>query len=301
MKRMLAAAAVGLLLAMLPASTGAAGNPQASFYDTYCTRLGWVETSSVFWASDEPTVGGTTSSFRVTGTNQRIVIYAVPPKTGQEDSWCWFWWKGGAAPNPDYESFDGWALITPQSVIWDPARDWHNAPNQQNPSADSFGNPAVWSYMGSTGFVHDPSTYRLLPNYLVEAEQWNEPGYVNLLVGHDHATSSTIRLHSYGGRVNGPEAGRDAVLGWTSPISGRVVITGHLQLGDPACNDLGSGIIWSIDQGATTLYQATVEPGEAIDFTVSANTTNGRTIYFVHDPGWDSNCDTAIVNLTITR
>jgi hypothetical protein len=294
------AAAAALVLGMLPGAV-AVGNPQVSYYDTYCTRLGWVVTSSVFFASDNPNVGGTTSSFRVVGTNQTIVIYAVPPKTGQEGSWCWFTWNGGAAPSPAYVSFDGWALITPQSAIWDPAMDWHNAPYQQNPSADSLGNPAVWSYMWSSSFAHDPSTYRLLPNYWVEAEQWNDPSYTNLLVGHDNATSSTIRMHSGGGRVNGPEAGNDAILAWTSPVPGRVVITGHLQLGDPACNYLGSGIFWSIDQGATTLYQATVAPGAAIDFTVSANTTNGPTIYFVHDPGWDSNCDTAIVNLTITR
>lgn len=190
--------------------------------------------------------------------------------------------------------------VTAHPSIWDPAMDWRNAPYQQNPSPDAYGHPDVWSYLSSAGFTHDPTTYFLMPDYLVQAEQWNYPDAGNL-IGHDYAMSRTIRMHSSGGRVNGLEAGNDAILAWTSPVSGRVRITGHLTLGDPACNYLGDGIIWSIDQGATALLSQQLAAGAALDFDLSTIVTLGTTLYFIHDPGWDSNCDTVILTLLISK
>ena len=277
-------------------------DPKASLYHADCVVAGRLDVTAVFFADPNAKAGGSTGAFHVVGDNRVFHVYA-PGTDSKADDFCHFTWSGGAVPGVAFDGtvpleMDALVFVTPPVVTWDPARDWRNAPAQQNPSGDIFGNDGVWSYMRSSGsgFVHDPSTYVLLPNYWVDAEQWSDE---YALVGHDYATSGTIRMHPSWGRVEGIVY--DAILAWSSPVTGRISVTGDLQLGDPACNYLGSGIIWSIDKGSTTLYQAEVAAGAASDFAVTVNVREGETIYFVQDPGWDSNCDTAIVSLNISQ
>jgi hypothetical protein len=180
-------------------------------------------------------------------------------------------------------------------ALWNPAADWKNFPDQANPSPDSYGNPDVWRYMASYGFDHDPATYQLLPNYQTAGEQWNDPGYVNLLVEHGSPISATLFMHSYGGRVIG--LGRNSIVAWTSPVNGRLRVDGSVQLRPVSECPFGSGITWSIYQDAGTLLHNVLAAGEGASFAFSTNVQKGQTLYFVHDPGWDSNCDGAVVQL----
>ena len=181
----------------------------------------------------------------------------------------------------------------PIQYTWDLVKDWRNAPDQLNPSPDAH---TVFrragSDMASGSLAHDPAAYPSCSlNDWPDGEQWNDPRYLYLLVGHDSAASTTVRMHSYGGKVVG--FGYDSIVRWESPVAGRVDISGPSNPGDPACNHLGSGIIWSVDKGWNTALRRRCADRRDSDFTLSTMVEVGDVLYFVHDPGYDSSCDTA--------
>ena len=185
--------------------------------------------------------------------------------------------------------------------LWNPGSDWRNSPDHANPSPDLHGNPDVWSYLASTTLIHDPATYSLLPNFsdLAGRQQWDAPGFVNLLIGRVAGTTA-MAMHSYGGRIGGDTSGRNATLGWTSPIDGAVRVSGNVSLPDlSACNVPIMGSIWSIDKGASTLESTVLAPGSGASFDLTTTVSKGETLYFIHDPGFDSHCDMLVVNLEI--
>jgi parallel beta-helix repeat protein len=180
---------------------------------------------------------------------------------------------------------------------WDPAFDWQNWVST-NPSPDSYGNPGVWSYLETTGSDHEPSTYAPMPAYSTEGEQWYDPAYQYLKVGHGDWFAPTITMHSYGGQESGFR--RDSILAWTSPVSGPVRVVGQVTLGDAGCSDVGSGIDWSVDRGPATLFQEALPSGGSTSFDLTLEEVQqGETLFFIHDPGWDSLCDTAYLTLGI--
>jgi parallel beta-helix repeat protein len=184
-----------------------------------------------------------------------------------------------------------------QSLHWDPALNWQNWVST-NPSPDSYGNPGVWSYLETTGFDHQPNTYAPMPAYSTEGEQWYDPAYQYLKVGHGDRLAPTINMHSYGGQESGFR--RDSILAWTSPVSGRVRLVGQVTLGDTDCTNLGSGIDWSVDRGPVTIFQELLPSGGLTSFDLTLEDVQpGETLYFIHDPGWDSLCDTAYLTLSI--
>ena len=185
--------------------------------------------------------------------------------------------------------------------LWNPGTDWRSSPDHANPSPDRYGNPDVWSYLASTTLLHDPSTYSLLPGFseLDGREQWDAPGFVNLLVGHVSGTTA-MAMHSYGGRIGGDTSGRSATLGWTSPIDGAVRVSGSVSLPDlSVCDVPVMGSVWSIYKGASTLESTVLAPGGGASFDLTTTVSKGETLYFIHDPGFDSHCDMLVVNLEI--
>lgn len=200
------------------------------------------------------------------------------------------------------------ASFSPRSVtvsfyepVWNPGVDWRDAPKQANPSPDVHGNAGVWSYLASPNLIRDPTSYALLPGFsdLDGRQQWDAPGYVNLLVGHVDGTASML-MHSYGGRIIGDTFGRSAILGWTSPIAGQIRISGAARLPDlSVCNVPVMGSIWSIDKGAATLQSTVLGPAGSTSFDLTTTVAKGDTLYFVHDPGYDSHCDMLVVDLEI--
>ena len=181
---------------------------------------------------------------------------------------------------------------------WDAAADFRVSPNQANPSPDRYTNPGVWSYLASASFAHNPGAYSLMPNYSIDGLQWNDPAYVNLLVGISPTYRPLIVMHSYGGRVIND--GRMAILAWTSPISSSVTVRGSVELPDLSACSTGGGIIWSIDKGTQALSQSVLPAGGSDNFRLIVKVVKGDTLYFIHDPGFDSNCDSASVNLVIS-
>jgi hypothetical protein len=191
-------------------------------------------------------------------------------------------------------------VVGSRPFTWDPVRDWLRAPAESNPSPDSYGNAAVWSYRGSNGFEHDPASYTLLPRYSVpdaNREEWNDPGFINLIVGRIDFDRA-ILMHSWGGREFG--FGRNAVLAWTSPVGGRVTVRGEVRLVHTACT-VGSGIIWSVDRGSESLQTTILPAGGSTTFDLAITVRKGETVYFIHDPGFDSNCDSAFVTVSISK
>jgi hypothetical protein len=182
---------------------------------------------------------------------------------------------------------------------WNAATDWKDAPDQANPSPDSAGNPGVWQYLASDSFEHDPDTYQLLGSYDSSWEMWKDTSNVNLFVGHGAPGSSSILMPSAGGRT--VSWGRKSIVAWTSPITGRVRASGSVALPSSTSCATGSGIKWSVHRGTDTLSTTTISGGGSASFDVSVDVEQGAVLYFAHDPGEDSNCDLAMVQIQISR
>jgi TolB protein len=198
----------------------------------------------------------------------------------------------------DGEQPDWQAL--PAKRSWDADADFFLAPNNRNPSPDAWGE-TTWSYLYSDNFAHDPATYHLLPKYEItdpNRQSWVLPGFVNLVVA-AVVSPQMLVLHPWGGRVQG--YGRNAVLGWRSPVDGRVTVTGTIRL--PSLNEcaVGSGALWSIDKGATVLQSGALPAGGSASLNVPVDVSRGENIYFVWDTGWDGNCDSGLLELTVAQ
>lgn len=178
---------------------------------------------------------------------------------------------------------------------WDPAADWVTSP--QNPAPDAYGNDGVWSYMKSASFARDPDEYSLLPHFEQERSAWTDPANVNLLVG--RPTQGLLLMHSWGGRVI--DEARMAVLRWRSPANGRFRVTGAVALPPASECSVGSGIVWAIHGDTEEISTTGIPAGSSTTFDLQLNLAAGESLYFVHDPGFDSNCDSAALSLLITR
>jgi hypothetical protein len=295
-RKLTAATMLTLGIAMLAAPAGADPiNDKTTVFTARCSGLGEITAVAVLFPT--PLARGGTSAFQVLGSNTVLIWYA----RGTDNV------ANRAGTSCDITSINGEPVSGTVSTLivggpvglWNPAVDWKNVPGQANPSPDSYGNPNVWRYMASSGFDHDPDNYQLLPNYQAAGEQWNDPGYVNLLVEHSSPISATLFMHSYGGRVVG--WGRNSTVAWTSPVNGRLRVDGSVQLAPVSECPSGSGIIWSVYQDARPVSQSVLAAGEGASFAFSTTVQKGQTLYFVHDAGWDSNCDGAVVQLQITK
>lgn len=198
----------------------------------------------------------------------------------------------------DGEQPDWQAL--PAKRSWDADADFFLAPNNRNPSPDAWGE-TTWSYLYSDTFAHDPATYHLLPEYEISdanRQSWVLPGFVNLVVA-AVVSPQMLVLHPWGGRVQG--YGRNAVLGWRSPVDGPVAVTGTIRL--PSLDEcaVGSGALWSIDKGATGLQSGALPAGGSASFNVAVDVSLGESIYFVWDTGWDGQCDSGLLELTVAQ
>lgn len=175
--------------------------------------------------------------------------------------------------------------------VWDPVADFRRGANQMNPSPDSYGNPGVWSYFSST-VAHSPPSYRLLPAFT--NDQWNDPAFRFLTVYLDRGG---LLLHPW----ETGDSVRYTILGWKSPIAGNVTIRGTAALADTACTQVGSGITLSVDRGTQSLFVSEIPSGGTDEIHVSATMERGESIYFIVDPGADSDCDSTVLILEITH
>src|SRR5436305_7950983 len=180
-----------------------------------------------------------------------------------------------------------------------------------NPAPDSHGNTGVWSYLQGT--AHNPATYSLLPQPVANqcnnhaVDFWNTAsGYP--AVAHNRgtttATCATATIPAGQGFVHPSSAG-PAIIGWKSPITGTVSITGSVVDDDALCGD---GILWSIDKGATILASGGFANGGSQAFSAGTGGSSlasravsaGDKLYLLVLPKGSFDCDTTGVNLTIT-
>jgi hypothetical protein len=184
---------------------------------------------------------------------------------------------------------------------WDPAADFDLASPRQNPGPDQYGNPAVWSYLRTPGAEHDPSTYFLLPDFAdplatIGGETWYDSDYVNLLIGM-RAGEDAIYMHPWSdGAIR-----KDAILGWTSPIAGRVMVQGTVARTQHSCPADAGDIIFSIERGMVSLQQTGLGFAQNETFSLTTPVTIGESLYFIVDADADANCDLTELRVTISR
>jgi hypothetical protein len=181
--------------------------------------------------------------------------------------------------------------------VWDPAVDFLEPPNQQNPSPDRYGNPDVWGYLRSWDGQYAADQYVALPNFDAELRQWYERDLVNLAVSRGPGPNE-VSLHGWSDGT--PANNRGAILAWHSPISGSVTLSGSVET-ETSCSEVADGVFLSIERDDETLEAFHLALGQARSFSFQATVELGQTIYFVNDPGEDARCDTALLVVAIWK
>lgn len=188
-------------------------------------------------------------------------------------------------------------------ITWHLMSDFRLYPEQENPSRDSYGNPAVWYYLRGT-LDRNPQGYSLLSNFdqnwkdNLDWQAWNLGSSVWRLgpaALSDPTQIDQIHVHPY---INTTVA-----VGWQSPIDGVISISGRVTDSDCGGSD---GVSWFIDKGATPLASGGVNCTEQLfsDGSGSENLTDvvvssGEFIYFVVHPRSSTNWDTTLLDITI--
>jgi hypothetical protein len=194
------------------------------------------------------------------------------------------------------------------------------ARHKQNPAPDKYKDPAVWSWM--YGEADAPSTYTLLPSYfppsILKREcgvegfiEWNKgPSLFSLpnvlfnagpTVERGQTGCAPFAEYPTGTFFMHPDNASSlaSVVGWRSPITGMITISGSVQPTDSNVQ----GIIWQLDQGSTILLGPTEKADDSptafgpITVAVSA----GESIYIEMTRGiGGGSFDTTAVALHLT-
>jgi len=184
---------------------------------------------------------------------------------------------------------------------WDPAADFDLASPRGNPGPDQHDNPAVWSYLRTPGAEHDPATYVLLPDFAdplptFGGTAWYEANYLNLLIG-KRATSDALYMHPWSdGAIT-----RDAILGWTSPITGQVTVEGTVARAQHSCPVDAGDIIFSVERGMESLQRTVLGFAQNAQFSLTTSVTIGESLYFIVDADADASCDLTELRVTISH
>jgi hypothetical protein len=205
-------------------------------------------------------------------------------------------------------------------TVWNLAADFRVSPDQQNPSQDSCGNPDVWHYLDSATLAHDPSTYSLLVGHttaLIESnglEGWFDPNSGFEELPHVAINSSGSDMNPLaqivwpaGAVLVHPTPTRLAIVGWKSPITGTVAVTGQAIDRNGGCAT--NGILWFVAHGGSDLASGVLDEGDAQDFSAAVggaalaavDVSAGDFLYFIVDPrDGEFSCDSTQLDVTIT-
>lgn len=196
------------------------------------------------------------------------------------------------------------AIITCQE--WTLFNDFKTWPKPENPNSDSCGG-IVWYFMSSSKLDRNTDTYYLLPNSTpgrtseVGTVSWKNVDAVYAGITYDYKRNSkdkTIIVHTDDAKL--------LIIGWKSPMNGKVKMTGAIFDGDSGCGD---GINWFIDKGSSELAAGTIDNGSAQDISRgfggnnlnSIDVNQGDFIYFIFHPRDGSSCDTTYVDFSIAK
>ena len=208
------------------------------------------------------------------------------------------------------------AVTAKAQVTWNLTKDLLATNNQISFNQGSNG---VWYLLQSSSFKHFPKTYQFLPFYslpcvtnpsaqlVVNLPCWQNPtpdsqGNVEPIII-ANVTYQTVFFRNFGIPARSvtmhPSMFGLAVIGWKSPVTGRVNVAGFFSDLDPNC---GNGIIWSVGKGSQTLTSGTVaNGGPAQSYSLTGiSVVEGQVLYFTVDPNGDYFCDTTGVDVTIT-
>ena len=184
------------------------------------------------------------------------------------------------------------ATGTPSSepMHWDAMMQFREYPNQLNPAPDGYGHTMVFTYLRSSGPAHDPAQYVPLPEFERQG-LWYDPEFDGLFVGWAPADDGLLTMHPYGGGADG----RAAIVAWRNPVDASLTLSGRVDV-DGTCGD---GIIFSIEHGTRVFETFTLPKGSRTFEHVVETFQAGEVLYFIVDPGANSQCDTTRFNVII--
>jgi hypothetical protein len=191
------------------------------------------------------------------------------------------------------------ASDTAPSKVWGLVTDFAKHPTL-NPMPDTYGDPGVWSWMyGTAGTA---SSYTLDTPVLPQPgtfcggkdQYWWQDHGINPLVDYNAgptfanscAAGETWDHHSVfvapGTSIEGTE-GVDSIIGWTSPVSGTIRLSGTLQ----GINSSETGVTWELLNGATAITGPNPETGDQVAGLgpKTVTVTKGQSLYLAIGDG----------------
>lgn len=196
-----------------------------------------------------------------------------------------------------------WVLTVDISIAED-AVSWNLS---QDMSIDMTKNPTgVWAFMQNKG-THNPVNYTLLQNHSSNGtypmDEWLDVQpfpYIGMLtknyrwlsVGKNRIKALKGTPHLHPGKN-----GRQAIVRWKSPITGKVSLLGKVADVEHYCGD---GVSWSLEKGTTVIQSGTVQNNGAVFSVQDVQVSKGEALYFIVDGGNDADCDTTNLDLLVT-
>jgi hypothetical protein len=197
---------------------------------------------------------------------------------------------------------------------WDLTGDFRVSPNQENPSADSYGHQAVWTYGHEPAGSTDPSAARNLVQFTTNKfgvpglEAWwgSHPSlpddYLPAVgynaTGHDVVSPGTIHWPA-GAVLVHPWWLEPVVIGWRSPVWGTLEVTGGVALAQqPNCGD---GIGWALSTNGSTLAAGTINSLQTNRWSTTLHVKRGQRLYLFIDPLGSIYCDSTLVELRLVK
>lgn len=205
-----------------------------------------------------------------------------------------------------------WAA--PKCDSWNLALDYLRAPNQSKAIyPDACGAP-VWHFMKSNTLAADPATYTLLDTFVdsgfactpgtgIKSWQGADAPHISLNAsGANQVCDPWAPITVYNATTfTHPTPSRNAVVGWKSPVSGKVNIKVAITDLD---NWSGDGVTWFIQNGTTTMAQGIIDNGGKDAWSgAKIDVKKGDFLYIGVGPGpnGDYICDTTQLDVVITK
>jgi hypothetical protein len=188
------------------------------------------------------------------------------------------------------------------------------------------GSNGVWYFLQSSPHSHGIATYKFLSDYSAPCKTnatetlipgvdcWRNPnldseGNNAPLVGVNFSYHTQFPNLASGDPMAIPArsvwmhpgfSGELAIIGWHSPITGTVSVSGFFSDLDPNCGD---GIVWSVNKSGQVLATGTIDnggPSQSYSLT-GISISTGQVLYFIVDRRQDYFCDSTGVDVTITK
>jgi hypothetical protein len=197
---------------------------------------------------------------------------------------------------------------------WNFALDYLRSPNDQLQQVlpDACGH-STWYLMDSGTLSYDPSLYVPLTIYS-NNEPHCSPGSgvktwkgstgfpdINVIAsGTDQICDGGAIKENFSRAHVHPSPSSAAVVGWKSPVSGKVIVEMNLSDMNTSCGD---GVDWYIQKNGTMQATRSFGNGGTASLLKNVSVSKGDFLYFGIGPGpnGDHTCDTTSIDITITH